>query len=176
MNVSNTQIQELFRAIPDPKLREQLSGIVNSTAVKAVYCTSEDLLGTITEPVLDKKGKPVVKDGVAKTKEVEGVIKEGCKGRLIAYIMNTGKVQAVSEGDKTYLRSSRHRFDGFMGFECWCGNDSRLAPQEKGYIGANAPDKTALQKVWEKVNNKPSQYPVIKGSQKIDGFEIREIK
>lgn len=140
MNVSNTQIQELFRAIPDPKLRSQLSNIVNSNAVKAIYCMSDT-----------------------------------CKGRLIAHVMDNGQVNAVTTRNKTFLRSSRHRFDGFMGFECWCGNDSRLAPQEKGHIGATAPDKSALQKVWEKVNNKPSDYPVIKGVQTIDGFKIEEI-
>lgn len=142
MNVSNAQIQELFRKIPDPKLRGQLSDLVNSKAVKAVYCVSDT-----------------------------------CKGRLVAHITDTGKVNAITEKDgKTWLKSSRHRFDGFMGFECWCGNDSRLAAQEKGYIGASAPDKSALQKVWEKVNDKPSDYPLIRGSQTIDGFKIEEIK
>jgi len=99
-----------------------------------------------------------------------------CKGRLIGHIIDNGKVNAIADKGKTYLRSSRHRLDGFMGFECWCGNDSRLSAQEKGHIGANAPTKSDLEKVWEKVTNKPSQYPVIKGKQKVAGFEIREIK
>lgn len=142
MNVSNAQIQELFRKIPDPKLRGQLSNIVNSKALKTVHCMSKE-----------------------------------CKGRMIAQILDNGQVNAVSDkSGKTYMRSSRHRFDGFMGFECWCGNDTRLAPQEKGHIGANAPDKSALQKVWEKVNNKPSDYPLVNGVQTIDGFQIREVQ
>lgn len=177
MSVSNQEVQEMFRAIPDANLRRQLSDIMTAKHVKSVMCMSEDVEGEIVTPVLDKKGEPVLdKEGVAKTEQVKGVIKEGCKGRVIGHILDNGKVNATTDNGKTYLRSSRHRLDGFMGFECWCGNDSRLAPQEKGYIGATAPDKTALEKVWEKVNKKPSNYPVEKGEQLIDGFKIKEIK
>jgi len=140
MSVSNQQLQEMFRNIPDPHLRSQLSDIVNGRVVKNVYCTSKK-----------------------------------CKGRLIGQILDTGKVNAVADNGKTYLRASRHRLDGFMGFECWCGNDSRLAKQEKGHIGAFAPDKTALQKVWENLNFKPSDYPVVNGEQNIDGFILKEM-
>lgn len=141
MSVSNQQIQEMFRAIPDANLRRQLSDIVTGKAVKAIYCDSK-----------------------------------ACKGRLLAHILDNGKVNALADKGKIYLRSSRHRLDGFMGFECWCGNDSRLSPQEKGHIGATAPSKSDLQKVWEKVNYKPSDYPLVNGTQKVDGFTIKEIK
>lgn len=141
MNVSNQQVQEMFRAIPDANMRRQLSDIMNANAVKVVTCESKK-----------------------------------CKGRVIGHVLDNGKVNAVADKGKTYLRASRHRLDGFMGFECWCGNDSRLAPQEKGHIGAFAPDKTALQKVWEKVNKQPSDYPLVNGVQIIDGFKIKEIK
>lgn len=140
MNVSNQQIQELFRNIPDANLRRQLSDIVNGNVVKTVHCESSK-----------------------------------CKGRTIAHILDNGRVNAVADKGKTYMRAYRHRLDGFMGFECWCGNDSRIAIQEKGHIGAFAPDKTALQKVWEKVNGKPSDYAVINGVQEIDGFTLRGV-
>jgi hypothetical protein len=139
MQAKNQQIQEMFRTIPDPRLRKQLADIMNSKATHMVYCMSEK-----------------------------------CKGRLIAMILDTGAVSAISnDKGEAFLRASRHRLDGHMGFECWCGNDSRLAKQEKGHIGAVAPSKTALEKVWQNVQNKPSEYPVVNGKQLIDGFEIR---
>lgn len=98
-----------------------------------------------------------------------------CKGRHIANIMDNGQIHALTENGKMYMRSSRHRLDGFMGFECWCGNDSRLAEQEKGEISAGAPDKATLERVWEKVTGNPSKYRAVKGEQLIDGFTIKEI-
>lgn len=142
MSVSQEQVQQMFKTIPDPKLRQQLAGIMTSREVKSVHCLSET-----------------------------------CKGRVIGSVLDNSRVNSVTDDEgKTYLRAWRHRLDGFMGFECWCGNDSRLSAQEKGHIGAEAPSKSDLEKVWEKVTSKPSQYPVIQGKQKIDGFEIREIK
>lgn len=142
MSVSQEQVQQMFKTIPDPKLRQQLAGIMTSKEVKTVACMSKT-----------------------------------CKGRIIGSITDNNRVNSITEEDgKTYLRAWRHRLDGFMGFECWCGNDSRLSAQEKGHIGADAPSKSDLEKVWEKVSNKPSQYPVLKGKQVIDGFEIKEIK
>lgn len=142
MNIPNNQLQEMFKTIPDPKMRQQLAGIMTSKEVKSIHCMSDT-----------------------------------CKGRAIGSVLDNNRVNSITDDDgKTYLRAWRHRLDGFMGFECWCGNDSRLSAQEKGHIGANAPTKSDLEKVWEKVTNKPSQYPVIKGKQTVDGFEIREVK
>lgn len=141
MNVSNQQLESMLRAIPDTRLRSELSNIVNGTIVKEIYCQSKV-----------------------------------CKNRLIGYIYEDGRVQMVTDEDgKSYLRSSRHRLDGFMGFECWCGNDSRLSLQEQGHIGQGAPSKSELEKVWNNLSNKPSKYPIIKGQQKIDGFLVKEI-
>lgn len=141
MQVSDQQLQRLFRNIPDARMRKELADIVTNKIVKEIYCTSKT-----------------------------------CKGRLIGFIYDTGSVGMTTDRKgKSYLRSSRHRLDGFMGFECWCGNDSRLAAQEKGYIGPAAPTKSALSKVWEKVTSNPSDYPIKAGSQIIDGFLIKEI-
>lgn len=141
MPVSQAKIQEMFRAIPDPKMRQQLSSIMTSNEVKSIHCTSKK-----------------------------------CKGRVIGHVLDNGNVTALTDkSGQTFLRAWRNRLDGFLGFECWCGNDSRLAPQEKGHIGANAPTKSDLQKVWEKVNGKPSDYKTVKGEQNIDGFVIKEI-
>ena len=81
----------------------------------------------------------------------------------------------TDKNNESYLGTSRHRLDGFMGFECWCGNDSRLAPQEVGHLGAAPPSKSALEKIWQKVTNTPSDYPITNGEQIIDGFMIKEL-
>lgn len=140
MPVSQAKLQEMFRTIPDPKMRQQLSGIMTSKQLKAVHCTSDT-----------------------------------CKGRVIGHVMDNNTVQPVTVKGKTYMRAWRNRLDGHLGFECWCGADTRLSAQEKGHIGANVPSKSDLEKVWENVTKKPSNYPVIKGEQNIDGFVIKEI-
>lgn len=140
MSVSQAKIQEMFRAIPDPKMRQQLSNIMTSKMVKSVHCTSKK-----------------------------------CKGKVIAHITDNNSVQEVTKNGLTFLRAWRNRLDGFLGFECWCGADSRLSAQEQGHIGANAPSKSDLEKVWNNVNDKPSDYPVKRGEQNIDGFVIKEI-
>lgn len=177
MPVSQAKIQEMFRAIPDPKMRQQLSSIMLAKKLKAVHCSSEDTLVDVEKPVLNKKGEPVLlKDGTPKTETVQEVSQKGCKGKVIAHLMDDGTVQAVTDlAGQTFLRSWRNRLDGHLGFECWCGADTRLSAQEKGHIGANAPSKSELEKVWENVSKKPSNYPVIKGEQNIDGFVIKEI-
>lgn len=177
MPVSQAKIQEMFKAIPDPKMRQQLSSIMTSKEVKAIHCTSEDTIIEVDEPILDKNNQPTYgKDGTPKTKLVKQTTQVGCKGRVIAYVLDNGQVSPVTGKDgETYLRAWRSRLDGHLGFECWCGNDSRLSAQEKGHIGANAPSKTDLERVWENVSKKPSNYPVIKGEQNIDGFVIKEI-
>lgn len=101
---------------------------------------------------------------------------ETCKGRHVGDIYTNGRVVATEDKDgKMWLRSSRKRFDGFMGFECWCGNDSRLAEQERGIIGKAAPSKSHLEKVWENIQAKPPQYKKTKGATTIDGFRIKEV-
>jgi hypothetical protein len=42
-----------------------------------------------------------------------------------------------NEDGLMYLRSSRRRTDGELGFECWCGADSRIAPNEDGILKAD---------------------------------------
>lgn len=101
-----------------------------------------------------------------------------CKGRLMGHLYQNGKFRGVvDEEGKMWCRASRYRLDGFLGFQCWCGNDSRLAPQEVGNKGikqGNA-SKSDLESVWERVSHKPSNYPINGKNQEIDGFLIVEV-
>lgn len=49
--------------------------------------------------------------------------------------------------DGTRIISSRFRFDKTWGFQCVCGNDSRLAKAERGIITAAPPTMDELKKL-----------------------------
>ncbi len=103
---------------------------------------------------------------------------ETCKNRLIGRVHRNGAIREVyNENDEAYLRSSRDRLDGYKGFECWCGNDSRIAAQEEEHIKSNGnpPSKAGLEQIFVNVKSHPSNYPVKNAKQIIDGFEIREV-
>lgn len=99
-----------------------------------------------------------------------------CHERLMGHIYTDGKFRAVTEEEtgKMWCRASRNRLDGHWGFQCWCGNDSRLAAQEKGNKGieSNGVTKADLERVWEAVQAHPSNYPELKGRQIVDGFML----
>lgn len=101
-----------------------------------------------------------------------------CKGRIIAYIYSNGKIREIGdEKGLIYLRASRRRLDGELGFQCWCGNDSRLCEAEKGNKGIenNAVQKSDLHEVFAKLEKNPKQYPPINGKQEVDKFLIEDI-
>lgn len=98
-----------------------------------------------------------------------------CKGKLIGRMYSDGSV--VSEdSDNSGCLSTRKRFDGFLGVMCLCGNDSRLAPQEKGIIRDNIPSVDDLEKIYENLTKKPSSYKTVSNKTEVDGFTIEEIK
>lgn len=132
----------------------------------------EKLLNNIQDKNLLKQIKNVLsEDYVKKIKCMSAT----CKGRLLGYINANGKVTAaVNNKGEMYLRSSRQRLDGYMGFECWCGNDSRLAEQEKGIVGQFI-DKNILKKVAEKLERKPAKYTKTGKKLLIDNFLIEDI-
>lgn len=176
MQVSNAQIQSLLNNLPDPKMRREMSDILTGQVKYEILCLSEDVYQDVEEPVLNKKGEQVLdKKGLVKTETINKLVSEGCKGRSIGKIYNTGKVVMTTSDGKAWLRSSRDRFDGHKGFQCWCGNDSLLAKQELGHIGEAAPSKEDLGEIWKKISSDPNSYPTIKGETIIDGFMLKEI-
>lgn len=102
-----------------------------------------------------------------------------CKGRIVAEIDNNGKINPTVDKDgKMYLRAIRPRLDGYYGFQCWCGNDSRLCTAEKGVKGIehNSVTKNDIEQVYKGLQKKPVSYPEKNGIQDIDNFRIEKIK
>ena len=92
----------------------------------------KDMLGNIKDPKL--RG---VYGSIISGKIVAQVhcLSDHCKGRVIAFIDETGKVgetdpEVSPEGANglysSGLEGSRQRLDGQMGFRCYCGNSSIL--------------------------------------------------
>lgn len=134
----------------------------------------ENILGTL--PLQQRRQIAAIMQG----KVVKQVLclSKTCKGRIIGQIQSDGKFMAVRDQEnKIYCRASRHRLDGFMGFQCWCGNDSRLSAQEKGNAGIrlNNVTKTDIEEVFDKIQAKPSKYRTVGGRTVIDGFAIVEV-
>lgn len=176
MNIPNAAVEEMLKAIPDRKQRNQIASIINGKIVKEVYCHSEDLHGTVEVHVTDKNGTNIRnKDGSFKMKKEKQLVRQGCKGRLIARIYDDGRVIMTASDGRAWLRSSRHRFDGQMGFQCWCGQDSLLAEAEQGVIGEAPPSREDLGAIYEKLQIKKPNYKPFQGATFVDGFEIREI-
>lgn len=117
--------------------------------------------------------------GILKGKITKRIIclSKSCKGRIVGFIEENGIVRTLPSEGKIWLRASRHRLDGFMGFQCWCGNDSRLAAQEKGNVGIemNTVTKEDLAEVFDKVTKFPSNYVTINGQQIVDNFCIEDV-
>lgn len=107
-------------------------------------------------------------------------------GEILIDPMN--RVQYLSE---TGLVSARKRFDGSWGFECMCGNDSRIAASEEGVlrrarpsvaelqkamrigqITANAPSKGDMAKIAKNNSIKPTKVKETDEYIEVDGFRL----
>lgn len=191
-NISNKAIEEMLRNA-DPQSRRVMKSILNGRVVANIFCLSEDIVNTREVPVLDDDGKPAVyksgkNKGQPKTETEEFIQREGCKGRHIGVVYATGehdqhgnpitRVEPVKSDDGNfYLRSTRKRLDGAMGCECWCGQDSRIAPQEAGHIdfSGNAPTKDGLEAIFKNIQKNPTAVEVKGGRTQIDGFEFEGV-
>lgn len=151
--------EEMLQHIADPSVREQYAGILNGQTIGIVHCHSQF-----------------------------------CKGRAIAHVMNDGKIvelEPVTPSEKqaaafikakkqvpryvSGLEGDRMRLDGSRGFRCYCGNSSILHEHEQGIISHNQPSKGDLERVFGKLQAKPSTYNEIDGTLYIDGFSIERV-
>lgn len=140
------------------------------TATKAQV---DAMLASIPDINQRKKMADILRGKIVKNVKC---LSEECKGRLIGYVYRDGSIK-LCEPDKEgkyWLRAHRHRLDGYVGFECWCGNDSRLAKQEVGHVGISV-SKEAMESVAQAVDAEPSHYPIVNGEQIIDGFLLEDI-
>lgn len=187
--VSNRAVEEMLKNA-DPQSRRLMKNILNGKLVAKICCLSEDIIEQREVSVLDEEGNQVfyksgAHKGEPKMKTEEFVAREGCKGRHIGNIIDTGQrdqankivtiVEPVAGADgKMYLRSTRQRLDGSMGCECWCGQDSRIAPQEVGHITGNgaAPTRAGLQAIFDNIQENPTVPEVDGNVVVVDGFKF----
>lgn len=114
-------------------------------------------------------------------------LSDTCKGEPIAYLYVDGtdslgrpayRIEPVVRPDQIMkLRASRKRLDGQYGFQCCCGNDSRLARQELGHIGFDGlpPTREGLEAIYEALQKNPASYPEVGGSKEVDGFRTERL-
>lgn len=158
MNIPNSAVREILKNIPDRKQRDQMANILTGKIVKNVRCLGK-------KPWSNRNDKGIL------------VQHKPCDGRIIAHVYSDGKIRLAASDGKAWLRSFVHRLDGATGFECWCGNDSRLSVQELEVVkrrGTSA-TKEYIEDVANNVMKKPSNYPIKNGVQIVDGFAIEEI-
>ena len=136
-------------------------------------------ISKILENISNKQHKGMVYNIL--THKVSKVVKcrsSSCKGRIIAQIYENGSIiPVVNNKGMMFLLATRERLDGHLGFQCRCGNDSRLCEAEKGISGIenNAIQKSDIEEVWERLQKKPVNYPIKGKKQIVDKFLIEKI-
>lgn len=98
-------------------------------------------------------------------------------GRTIGKVYKSGRIEATLIEGEAWLSSWRPRLDGFIGFQCNCGNDSRLADAEKDVAGVQQGviDRGTLEQIYAKLSAKTPSYPETPEGQIIDGFLIERV-
>lgn len=182
MQVSDEHINKMLQNLP-PEQAAQFASIIRGEVENEVVCPSEDVFEDRDVLLFDDDEQPIVyksgdRKGEQKTKKEKVLVQEGCKGRVIAQILTDGQVIPVNQPDgRMFLRSSRRRTDGEIGFECWCGNDTRIAPNEDGILKADGsqPSKEDLLNMAAKLKQNPPKYATINGERDVDGFILRKV-
>lgn len=181
MQVSDELVNQMLRNLPQDQ-QQIVSGILTEEYTHEVICNSDDVYEDVDVPVTDDDGNVVLfktgeRKGQIKTKKERQLVREGAKGRVIAYITADNKVVPTKdEKGRMWLRSSRRRLDGEWGFQSWCGTDSLLAEQEKDVIGEHQPTKDDLYQIASRLNENAPKYATINGEREVDGFVIREVR
>lgn len=182
MQVSDEHINKMLQNLP-PDQAAQFASIIRGEVESEIVCTSQDTYEEQDVPLFDENEQPVLyktgkRKGEQKTKKESVLVQEGCKGRVIAQLMTDGQIVPVNDPNgNMYLRSSRRRTDGEIGFECWCGNDTRVASNEDGILKADGsqPTKEDLLNMAAKLEQNPPSYATIKGERDVDGFILRKV-
>lgn len=191
MRIQQNVLKDMLANIKDPKLRQVYGNIISGKIVAQVRCNSEDIFTEVDVPILDENGDIVYYErgknkGQAKTERKNILTRKGCKGRVIAFIDENGKVSETEpelspEGAygiySSGLEGSRARLDGQLGFRCYCGNNSILCEEEKGIISPALPSTEDLQKIADRLSRrKINLYKPKNGETNIDGFTVIEVR
>lgn len=182
MQVSDQTVNEMLRNLPQDQ-QNQFAAILRNEVAYEVVCNTTDQTKEVDVPTLDDDGnqqffKTGKRKGELKTHKETIIVQQGTNGRTIAHIMKDGSVVPLKdENGVMWLRSSRRRTDGEYGFECWCGLDSRIAPNEMGILKADGtqPSKEDLYHMAENLHKSPPKYATINHERDVDGFMIRKV-
>jgi hypothetical protein len=182
MQVNDQLVNQMLRNLPQDQ-QNQFASVLRNEVAYEVVCNTTDVTEERDVPTLDESGekqyfKTGEKAGQVKTHKENVVVQRGTNGRVIAHIMKDGQVVPLKdENGDMWLRSSRRRTDGEYGFECWCGLDSRIAPNEAGILKADGtqPTKEDLYHMAENLQNSPPKYATINHERDVDGFILRKV-
>lgn len=182
MQVSDQHINAMLQNLP-PEQAAQFASIIKGEVDAEVICNTQDVFEDKDVASLDDDGSEQFfqsgkNKGELKTHKEKVLVKEGTNGRVIAQIMTDGQIIPVhDENGFMWLRATRRRTDGEIGFECWCGQDSRIAPNEDGILKADGsqPTKEDLIQMATKLDQNPPKYATISGERDVDGFIIRKV-
>lgn len=188
MQIADKTIKSILDRMPAGQRRE-IEMTLKGKHTHRILCLSEDIKQMQDVPVLDEKGEPVLyktgkHKGEPKTEKKEVVVREGCYGRHIGNIISLGEGLrpqirgTVDDQNRQFLRVHRFRMDGFIGFKCLCGQDSRIAEAEQGIFDykGTIPDRSGMEQIFDRVRKRPPMYPIVAGKQIIDGFMLEEVK
>lgn len=136
--------------------------------------TFSQMLNSITDSRLKTHVNRIINSNPVKNIHC---MSDSCKGDVIGTVDQNGVITPTVIKGRMRMRAYRKRLDGGLGFQCWCGNDSRLSPEEMGVKGIemNAVTKADLAEVWDRLGGKLKKFVSKNGKTNIDGFMIEEI-
>ena len=139
---------------------------------------TDDKLKTILNNIPDFNQKKMIGDLIVGriTKNVK-CMSEKCNGRVVAQIYEDGKIRPSIDSGIMWLYAYRHRLDGSLGFQCMCGNDSRLAEVEKGIKGIeeNSISREDIETVYTRIETTKPSYKKTGKKLEVNNFIIEDI-
>lgn len=182
--------QDMLQHIDDPNVRQQYANILNGQVIGIVRCHSKTCKGRIIgrimadnncvedEPlapslellqdIQDKNNAIAAKNEKIVARNAKHSDDPDYEPKAMLPLINPPIYVSGLEGDRT-------RLDGSRGFRCYCGNSSILHEHEQGIISGNQPTKRDLEKVFGKIQSKPTEYNEINGKVYVDGFSIEKV-
>lgn len=89
----------------------------------------------------------------------------------IVNVSPAGKIIGYEE--ERGIMAARMRLDGELGFQCMCGNDSRLAEAERGIVKGTRPSKSDVAEIYRRMKAKPTKVSKSGSQKRCDGFTTK---
>lgn len=168
---------EMLNKITDPVERERYGNILNGQVSAVVHCNSKTCKGRVIADIMADNSCQETEPLTPTDEMVAKAEKQNAKtAKYNEKHPDEPKEFVVLPQYISGLEGDRIRLDGSRGFRCYCGNSSILHEHEQGHVGANAPSKRELEKVFGKMLMNPSEYPEVNGKMIVDGFTIERVQ